>query len=77
MALSTQRLHVNSKGIVENVLYSLADNNPQQYATSFLRLAAWVDNSLDMYRVSTPPARVLRLGLTSFGGLPDVTHSKA
>ena len=61
MALSSQRLHVNSKGIVENVLYSLADNNPQQYATSFLRLAAWVDNSLDLYRVSVPPKLGLRL----------------
>lgn len=51
MALSSQRLHVNSSGIVENVLYSLADQNPSQYADSFQRLAAWVDNSLDLYRV--------------------------
>lgn len=52
MALSTQRLHINSKGIVENVLYSLADSNPKQYANSFYKLATWVDNSLDLYRVS-------------------------
>ena len=51
MALSSQRLHVNSSGIVENVLYSLADQNPQQYADSFQRLAAWVDDSLDLYKV--------------------------
>ena len=51
MALASQRLHVNSNGIVENVLYSLADHNPRQYADSFHRLAAWVDNSLDLYRV--------------------------
>ena len=50
MALS-QRLQVNSNGIVENVLYSLVDQDPRQYATSFHRLAAWVDNSLDLYRV--------------------------
>lgn len=53
MALASQRLHVNNNGIVENVLYSLADNNPRQYADSFVRLAAWVDNSLDLYRVRT------------------------
>ena len=52
MALSTQRLHINNKGIVENVLYSLADSNPKQYANSFDKLATWVDNSLDLYRVS-------------------------
>lgn len=51
MALAPQRLHVNSNGIVENVLYSLADHSPKQYADSFHRLAAWVDNSLDQYRV--------------------------
>lgn len=51
MALAPQRLHVNSNGIVENVLYSLADHSPKQYADSFHRLAAWVDNSLDLYRV--------------------------
>ena len=51
MALSSQRLHVSSSGIVENVLYSLADQNPTQYADSFQRLAAWVDHSLDLYRV--------------------------
>ncbi|KAL3137829.1 hypothetical protein ABBQ38_005084 [Trebouxia sp. C0009 RCD-2024] len=50
MALAPQRLHVNSNGIVENVLYSLADHSPKQYADSFHRLAAWVDNSLDQYR---------------------------
>lgn len=51
MALSSQRLQVNSNGVIENVLYSLADQNPKQYADSFQRLAAWVDSSLDMYRV--------------------------
>ena len=51
MALASQRLHVNSNGIVENVLYSLADQDPKQYAESFQTLAAWVDNSLDLYRV--------------------------
>lgn len=51
MALSSQRLHINSKGVVENVLYSLADSNPQQYANGFQKLATWVDNSLDIYRV--------------------------
>ena len=51
MALSTQRLKVNSNGIIENMLYSLADQDPRQYADSFQRLAAWVDNSLDLYRV--------------------------
>lgn len=51
MALASQRLHVNSNGIVENVLYSLADHNPRQYADSFHKVAAWVDNSLDLYRV--------------------------
>ena len=51
MALASQRLQINSSGIIENVLYSLADQNPKQYADSFHRLAAWVDNSLDMYRV--------------------------
>lgn len=56
MALS-QRLQVNSNGIVENVLYSLVDQDPRQYATSFHRLAAWVDNSLDLYREEL--ARVL------------------
>lgn len=53
MAMSSQRLHVNSKGIVENVLYSLADSNPQQYANGFQKLATWVDNSLDIYRVTS------------------------
>ena len=52
MALAKQRLHINNKGIVENVLYSLADNDPTQYADSFNKLATWVDNSLDVYRVN-------------------------
>ena len=51
MALSAQRLHVNGNGIIENVLYSLADQDPTQYADNFQKLASWVDNSLDLYKV--------------------------
>lgn len=64
MALSTQRLQVNSNGVIENMLYSLADQDPRQYADSFQRLAAWVDNSLDLYRV-----RLLHLCLLGLLGL--------
>ena len=51
MALSAQKLHVNGNGIIENMLYSLADQDPTQYADSFQKLASWVDNSLDLYKV--------------------------
>jgi hypothetical protein len=51
MALSAQRLQVNGNGIIENMLYSLADQDPTQYADSFQKLASWVDSSLDLYKV--------------------------
>lgn len=39
------------QGIVQNLLfYNAADNDPEQYLVSFDRLAAWVDNSLDMFK---------------------------
>ncbi|KAA6423212.1 hypothetical protein WJX79_007050 [Trebouxia sp. C0005] len=50
MALSAQRLQVNGNGIIENMLYSLADQDPTKYADSFQKLASWVDNSLDLYK---------------------------
>ena len=50
MALA-HRLHLH-KGVVENLVLAFdADSDPKAYAESFDRLAAWVDNSLDVYRV--------------------------
>ena len=40
------------KGIVEDLIfYLVADNDPEQYVVAYDRLAAWVDNSLDIYQV--------------------------
>ena len=40
-------------GVVENLLFSTAaEGDPAAYAAAYDRLAAWVDSSLDLYRVS-------------------------
>ena len=44
-----------ASGIVEDLLYFLtADDDPSRYALGFDRLATWVDNSLDQYKVPHP-----------------------
>lgn len=51
MALS-DRLNVH-KGVVEHMVTCFtAESDPQVYVTGFEKLATWVDNSLDMCRVS-------------------------
>lgn len=51
MAL-VHRLNVN-KGIVEHLVTHFAnDNDPKTYVEAYEALTIWVDNSLDMFRVS-------------------------
>lgn len=39
-------------GVVEGVLFATAGgNDPEELVASFDRLAAWVDHSLDLYKV--------------------------
>lgn len=52
MAL-VHRLNVN-KGVVEHLVTHFAnDNDPKTYVDAYDGLTTWVDNSLDMFRVST------------------------
>jgi hypothetical protein len=41
------------KGLIQDLIYYLtAEEDPGQYTKSFDRLATWVDNSLDQYKVA-------------------------
>lgn len=43
------------KGLVKDLIYYLtAEEDPAKYTKSFDRLATWVDNSLDQYKVTVP-----------------------
>ena len=54
------------RGLVSDLLfYLVAEGDAGHCAKSFDRLAAWVDTSLDMYRVRLPgPGTPLQLGRT-------------
>ena len=39
------------QGVIENLASFASDNDPNVYVDAYERLANWVDNSLDMYRV--------------------------
>lgn len=43
------------KGLIQDLIYYLtAEEDPGLYTKSFDRLATWVDNSLDQYKVASP-----------------------
>ena len=45
------------QGVIENLANVASDNDPAIYADTYERLANWVDNSLDLYRVSPEDQR--------------------
>ncbi len=50
--MALQHLLDSEDGVIENLLFSTAaEGEPTAYLQAFDRLAAWVDNSLDLYRV--------------------------
>lgn len=49
------------RAVFEDVLlYNVADGDPERYTQEFDRLAAWADNSLDMYKVRCGVSNVCR-----------------
>lgn len=50
--MALQQLLDAEDGVVENLLFSTeAEGEPAAYVAGYDRLAAWVDASLDLYRV--------------------------
>lgn len=55
-----------SDGVVEGLLFATAaDGDPEELVAAFDRLAAWVDNSLDIYKVRRGGRRGGRGGAAS------------
>ena len=50
--MALQHLLDSEDGVIENLLFNTeAEGKPAAYLQAFDRLATWVDNSLDLYRV--------------------------
>lgn len=58
------------------LLFNVADGDTRRFLEEFDRLAAWVDNSLDMYKVSRWCFCLRKAGMSWLHGVPPC-HARA